>query len=413
MTAHYRIILVMIAVLVLTGCKVQQHIQQSRSQFDQAPFEVHPPEYDIVSEGEVSGDIRLVVAAIIEKMRKKTNPFQNVHFEKTGKHIIEEPDFDFQGFAVQSIVIQDHQVTELDKNAYRCRLDGYISFIDSVNRKTVNFFRTEYRMTQDGININKSATFTVNPYFPSTQAFIIEKDHLVHALDSAQGFPEFYSQVVTNAHKMIPTQEEIRQRKEIEEMSFFERLRNAPRIERQDNVMVIFVMDRITPDAEIDVVVSRRLHDRRSVVTPRYLDYDGWQVAAFGGSFAIDRDVFYTKVYYKPSPGVFPEGMDQVLVGLYTSEKNYEKLPEKTPPSLPAQEGPLAQGKKVLNPAENAEAILIQTRLAELGYYDMAIDGLWGPGSRGALEQFQRSSGLEASGWNLQTQRSLFEGTGR
>src|SRR5438105_13994598 len=39
-----------------------------------------------------------------------------------------------------------------------------------------------------------------------------------------------------------------------------------------------------------------------------------------------------------------------------------------------------------------------QLRLRALGYYDGAVDGLWGPESRQALLDFQRDQGIAASG---------------
>lgn len=40
----------------------------------------------------------------------------------------------------------------------------------------------------------------------------------------------------------------------------------------------------------------------------------------------------------------------------------------------------------------------IQNLLAFLGYYKAGVDGIWGPASRKALTEFQRSAGLSATG---------------
>jgi peptidoglycan hydrolase-like protein with peptidoglycan-binding domain len=40
----------------------------------------------------------------------------------------------------------------------------------------------------------------------------------------------------------------------------------------------------------------------------------------------------------------------------------------------------------------------LQSRLRQLGYYDGALDGEWGPEAEGALTRFQQASGIEASG---------------
>ncbi len=423
-----KIIIVLFLALSMTGCKAQQHLQQTRSQYDTPPFVLAIPDFQMVSEKEVPGDVRLVTYAVLEKMLKKPHSLQNVRFDPSGKHVLTEPDFDFQNFSLTSIMIQDYQVKELSGNDFFCRLEGYLTFTDHVNRQTVNYYQAEYRMTQAGIDVIKSVSLTVPPVFPYVQAFIINKNEMMRIVKSGLDFPELYSGVVSRARDMTPTQEEIRQRHELEEMSFFQRVRNTPLREREDNVMVIFVMDRLTPDAEIEVKVTSTLHDSRSIVSPDFFDFDGWQVAVFGGNFTIDRDVFYAKVYYRSARGILPDGNEEVLIGLFTSEKNYnvqQALQVQTsaqPAAQPAAqhvvqndpEGPLASGTIFLDTAKRDDAAMIQSRLAELGFYNMAVDGLWGQGSRGALQGFQKAKNFTANGeWTLQSQMSLFNGTGK
>ncbi len=53
-----------------------------------------------------------------------------------------------------------------------------------------------------------------------------------------------------------------------------------------------------------------------------------------------------------------------------------------------------------------------QSRLAALGFYAAAIDGVWGPGSRRALIEFKRRAGLPADAdWDRPTQNRLFQAT--
>lgn len=40
----------------------------------------------------------------------------------------------------------------------------------------------------------------------------------------------------------------------------------------------------------------------------------------------------------------------------------------------------------------------VQQRLRSLGFYRGAIDGLWGPGTQGAIERFQQGRGLQSTG---------------
>ena len=50
-------------------------------------------------------------------------------------------------------------------------------------------------------------------------------------------------------------------------------------------------------------------------------------------------------------------------------------------------------------PAASSQLVLdIQTELQERGYYQGRLDGLTGPGTRGAIQQFQRDAGLVVTG---------------
>ncbi len=87
---------------------------------------------------------------------------------------------------------------------------------------------------------------------------------------------------------------------------------------------------------------------------------------------------------------------------------------EKTPASAPeASEDPIASGEILLNPAFLQDAEKIQTRLADLGLYKAAIDGIWGKGSRAALKAFKQQNSLGSSDkWDKQTQIALFREAG-
>ncbi len=74
---------------------------------------------------------------------------------------------------------------------------------------------------------------------------------------------------------------------------------------------------------------------------------------------------------------------------------------------------PIATGSVFLNPSKKDDARLIQTRLAEMGYYTKKIDGDFGPGSKGALQIFKKDNGLgDNFNWDLNTQKMLFKDSG-
>ena len=61
-----------------------------------------------------------------------------------------------------------------------------------------------------------------------------------------------------------------------------------------------------------------------------------------------------------------------------------------------------------LNPLNNAEAVTLQKRLAELGFFLGKIDGVWGLASRNALQDFKTMNGLTADDqWDAVTEGAL------
>lgn len=77
-------------------------------------------------------------------------------------------------------------------------------------------------------------------------------------------------------------------------------------------------------------------------------------------------------------------------------------------------DGPLATGEVLLSISDPTGARLIQQRLAELGYYHSKIDGLWQTFSKKSLDEFKTKRKMGYAGqYDLETQKALFEGTGR
>ena len=99
--------------------------------------------------------------------------------------------------------------------------------------------------------------------------------------------------------------------------------------------------------------------------------------------------------------------------------KKTEKIRKKSPKGpkraeKPYKNGPFATGTIALNPRNRLAAKIIQSRLAELGYYTSKIDGKWRRLSREALKAFKTKKGLRyASRWDMATQKALFRGTGQ
>jgi hypothetical protein len=87
---------------------------------------------------------------------------------------------------------------------------------------------------------------------------------------------------------------------------------------------------------------------------------------------------------------------------------------DEAPTVKKAANGPFATGEIALHPSNHLAARIIQTRLAELGFYRDKIDGIWKERSRKALREFKEARGLKYTlRWDMNTQKGLFAGTGQ
>jgi hypothetical protein len=393
---------------VATGCSALQKLKQPNTEFTRAPFEVPSKAVSPLAKKDVPRDVSLATAAIIKKMRHEPGGVPGVSFSSPGSYQIPDRDFDWQGLSVTKITIVDHWARKSGKGWHSSKLRGVLQFSDTLGRRALVDYLVDYRFSRRKVVIDRARVMPVAPLFPNTQAFFIQADKLKEIVAAQPDFVSFYTRIVSDAYSMNPTPEEVKEHQALKKKGFFDRLTYSSGKERKDIFVLVFVMDRLTPDAALDVVVSKDLYEKNTLVKAAYMDFSGWRVAVFGGNFALDRDKFYAKVYYKPANGVLPQGKDKVLIGLFDSQKNYRDK------GGSAAEGPLAAGSRLLDVSDKNDAALIQSRLAELGFYRMKIDGMWGAGSRAALKDFQMRGGLQPTGkWGRGTQMKLFAGTGR
>jgi peptidoglycan hydrolase-like protein with peptidoglycan-binding domain len=82
-------------------------------------------------------------------------------------------------------------------------------------------------------------------------------------------------------------------------------------------------------------------------------------------------------------------------------------------PAAGSTQSLVLSGEALLDPAVPRDAKLIQGRLAGLGFYRGAIDGVWGKNSRAALRAFKEKNALaNPEDWDKDTQLLLFRGAG-
>lgn len=124
-------------------------------------------------------------------------------------------------------------------------------------------------------------------------------------------------------------------------------------------------------------------------------------------------------LYKGPIDGIWGKGSESALKSFKTEnalphplrwDRETQMLLFREMPSDPeVMKRAIARGEIILNPLIPQDAKLIQGRLAELGFYQGAIDGIWGKGSESALKAFKEKNGLgNPTQWDKETQSNLF-----
>ncbi|MEI9479977.1 MAG: peptidoglycan-binding protein [Deltaproteobacteria bacterium] len=114
-----------------------------------------------------------------------------------------------------------------------------------------------------------------------------------------------------------------------------------------------------------------------------------------------------------PQPRIVEKVLPQPeMIGGVSPRPEVKEGVQRQPPSAEKTNQPISGGSTLLNPAVPEDARMIQTRLAELGFYELPIDGLWGKGSRTALMAFKEKNSMGSSDkWDKETQMLLFRET--
>jgi peptidoglycan hydrolase-like protein with peptidoglycan-binding domain len=114
-----------------------------------------------------------------------------------------------------------------------------------------------------------------------------------------------------------------------------------------------------------------------------------------------------------PQPRIVEKILPQPeMIPGVSPQPDVKDVPQTKLPSAEKIEQPAPKVNALLNPAVPQDARIIQTRLAELGFYDLPIDGIWGKGSRTALMAFKEENSLGSSDtWDNETQMLLLRET--
>lgn len=418
-------VFIMLIVFLIGGCAA---ISQKKEDFG-AGVTLYIPDRQILNDKDIPPDVKLVLAALINKIRGDRDVIPDVQFDRAGFHDVGEREFQYEGYDLKLVDLTRFESVSVGSAEARAQMEGVFHFEDIIGRRVSTYFAATYSKTQDGVTINNSATTGVAPVYPRIEGYFVPRGAVEqmekYGLDS---FADLYLFAIDHAMTMKPTEAERRDREAYEKMGLWDRIKTGIGGE-EDYYLIAFCMDRISSDAVLDMKVTNRPGTMDSELAEvLYVIENGWRIMIAGGRFKLDSpdNNFYASISYVGDP---QSGEEPLLVACFKNEKDYSLRKSPQPPAAqnpvlqpPAKQAPAAaqkapqtpsaSGERFLNPSNHADALIIQTRLKELGFYKGIIDGKFGPLSRAALGKFISANGMgDSAQWTPQVQRRLFEGS--
>jgi len=291
-------LLVLCGLLLIAACKTME-MQQT------AP---PPPQIEEVSpvlplnESRTPDDIKLVTAALIERLRGSTIAVENVSFAPARKHSAAETGFDYDGFTVQDIAFTGYEATLLEPGVAQATLEGLIVFKDVINRRTGVYFATQYTVTQTDITIEKSLMMGMPPDFPQVEAYFVPEKLLREAKD-LRTYVDYYLFAIENAEPMTYGGD-------VEKIG-----------PNQKYFIMIFCKDRLFQESTMEVKITDKPYLKgKELAKPVYISDSGWRIAIAGGKFKPGSisSKFYVGVSYNLDPD---STLPSVLIGDFRNVK--------------------------------------------------------------------------------------------
>jgi hypothetical protein len=384
---------------------------------------ISPPDRMIADLSQQPAHIKFVMAAMINKLRGNRDVIPEVVFDSNGKHAFYDPDFTYDGFDLSLVQITGFEVKNQTSKKAQLVMEGIFHFKDLFGRGVTNYFAAEYTVKKGGIVINKSGTALIAPAVPDMEIYYVPKSSFNGVdMKKLSSFMDLYLHATLNAFKMEPTEKERKDKEAFEKLSVWKKMTAGNKVKAEDYYIMAFCKDRLPPEVSLEMKVTSKPEMKgKKLFDTGYVYDQGWRIMIAGGKFCPDalKNNFYVNLLYNTTPGLKPKPIN---IGTYTNQKNYTDTPDfiiklkpnkKNPSMAQPKLNPIESGSTFLDPRQKSDAKIIQTRLADLGYYNKKIDGDFGAGSKKALKKFRKDNGLgDNSTWDLKTQKILFKNSG-
>jgi len=416
---------ILILLLSLCGCKttdISKQLNLVQPTQEEGPV-IDLPDRTIADMSQQPAHVKFVLAAMGNKLRGGRHNIPEAKFSPNGKHAFYDPDFTYEDFDLSRIQITGFEVADQTKNKARLIIEGIFSFTDLFGRGSATYFAADYTVHKNGITINNSGTALIAPGYPDMEVYYVPVSSF-NGVDMKEisSFMDLYLHAVINAVDMEPTEAGRKSKEEFEKLSTWKKAIATNATMAEDYYVMAFCKDRLPPETSLQMRITNNAQMRgENLFDVGYVYDQGWRVMIACGNFSPDsfNNNIYVGLQYDVDPGT---KSNAICVGIYKNQKNYNNTPKfivkqkdgsKTVIRQDPKSHPIESGSVFLNPSKKKDARIIQSKLAEMGYYSKKIDGDFGPGSKNALKKFKKDKGLgDNFNWDLNTQKILFKNSG-
>ena len=245
---------------------------------------------------EMPPDAVLAAGAVVAALRgSDLGAIRNARFASGVGEALREKDFAYQGFTWDEASL--FRYSPLQDDPQGRDLLGKLDFADSLGRRASVFYSAQYVAVPGGIEITAAQAAPISAEVPESRFYIVPL-----AAIPQEGLPTSHADLLAFAEANGASWD------------------SGAEIKggKQDYVILVLVMDRLSPSAKADVRLSgSRIGTKGQGGASKYLVDRGWRAGIVSGTFALNETKLFVKVVFQPGKeeGFFDR--TEALVGIY------------------------------------------------------------------------------------------------
>ena len=286
--SKFRFVALTITLLLIIGCAAIEGVKA--------------PEPIATSLEQMPNDASMMARAIQERMTMTgQEQVQNVRFTgETGATLSQTWSF-MKGFVHTDAQLYEYQAAADTPSAKTA--SGRLDFEGPLGRRASALYHTSYRLSGINLVVEEARVEPIYSNFPEPMMFVIHAEELPKETGA---YPGTYTGLLhfASEHAVNPSKPE------------------SISLEKEEYVIFVFLLDRISPSSKLEIKVSDEKNGIRGYTkSTKYIDFNGWRVALLYGRFIMfdnrGTQPLYVKAVFIPGREVAALSRSPKLVGLF------------------------------------------------------------------------------------------------